>query len=262
LWDLALETLRNDWTFMGAYQLAGAKHTFATAWLKSDRMVQLNLNRWKVPKEAEILQEHYSTVGPADGPPVVPLRWEPNTNMPRHLRMIYGATYGRKAPPKIHLNISLSWIAPGPDEVSIHQLADAVNQYAGGRYDALTVPANVAVEAALVPVIRDWGTAFCPAKDWKIIGSRYAQSTVLALVAADTLRMPRLEAGIVKLLDDLRDRRNSMGHTGKPPPNKALSKAHAGELLAAAIFGCHYARFLGTAVTRLRRRKGLPPRTP
>jgi hypothetical protein len=258
LWDLALGTLRDDWSFQSVYQMAGAKQTYASAWVKADGVVQLNLNRWGVPKNAEILREHYTSVGQGENH-IRPLRFEPDTNIPKHLRLIYGATYGRKGPPRLRLLVSLSWVVPGRDEVSTHLLVDAVKQYAGGRYDALTVPANVAVEAALVPVVKDWVTVF--SKDWGSIARQYSQISVLSLIAADTLRVPRLAPAVLRLLDDLRDRRNSMGHTGTPPANKpTLTATTAGELLTAAIFGYHYARFLREAIARLRRRKGLPAR--
>lgn len=260
LWDLALETLREDWTFTHVYQLAGAKQTFASAWLKPDRVVQLNLNRWGIHKKAEILNEHYTPIGPPEGPPVFALPFKPSTNVPQHLRLLYGATYGHQGRPRTKLLVSITWIVPGQTEVSIHHLVDAVRQYAGGRYDALTVPANVAVEAALTPAIREWVTAY--AKDWKSIAGRSAQMSVVSVIAADTLRVPRLDANIVRLLDDLRHRRNDMGHAGQPDPNKQpLNAESAGALLTAAIFGFHYARFLRKAVSRLRRRRGMPART-
>jgi hypothetical protein len=260
LWDLAMETVREDWTFMRVYQLAGANQTHFSAWLKADTVVQLNFNRWGIPKKAEILKEYYSPIGPADGHFIVPLRFDRSNNVPRHLRLIYGATYGRKTEPRCKLMVGVSWIVPGQDEVSTHHLVDAVKHYAGGRYDALTVPANVAVEAALTPVIRDWVTTF--SEQWKTIARQPVQTSVLSLIAADTLRVPRLNTAIRGILDDLRDRRNSMGHAGKAGAHqRPLTATTAGELLTAAIFGFHYARFLRAAVSRLRRRRQLPPRT-
>ncbi len=259
LWDLALRTLQRDWSGASVFQLAGAKQTFASSWLKPDKVVQLNLNRWGIHKKAEILKEHYTTVGPEEGPFVVPLRYEPSTNVPQHLRLLYGATHGHKAPPRIKLLVSISWIVPGQTEVSVHHLVDAVRRSVGGRYDALTVPANVAVEAALTPVLRDWVTVF--SNNWTGIAGRAAQMSVVSVIAADTLRVPRLDPKIGRLLDDLRNRRNEMGHSGRPDPKRpSLNATSAGELLTAAIFGFHYARFLRTAVSRLRRRRGLPPR--
>jgi hypothetical protein len=122
-------------------------------------------------------------------------------------------------------------------------LVDAVKQHAGGRYNAMTVPANVPVEAALAPVIRDWVTAFD--RNWKTIGRQASRANPLSLIVADTLRVPRLDAKIRILLDHLRDQRNSVGHSGKPDLNQPpLNVTTAGELLTAAIFGFHYARFL------------------
>lgn len=259
LWDLALMSLQEDFTFQRVYQLAGAKQTYDSAWVKADKNVYLNLDRHGVHKQAEILAEKYQSIGEGDLPFILPLRWEPSSNVPPHGRFIYGATWGRKTPPRLKLHISLTWIVPGREEISTHHLVDAVKQYAGRRYDAMTVPANVAAEAALAPVIRDWVTAFDP--DWKTIARNAVQVNLLSLVVADTLRVPRLDAKIRKLLDELRGRRNSMGHAGKPDAHqRTLNATTAGELLTSAIFGFHYARFLGAAVGRLRRRRGLPAR--
>lgn len=257
LWDLALTTLQRDWTFQLVYQLAGATQTYSSSWVKADKTVHVNLDRHGLHKKAEILLERYQAIGEGDHPILYPIRWEPSSNVPPHTRLIYGATWGRKTPTKLKLNISLTWIAPGREEISTHHLVDAVKQYAGGRYDAMTVPANVAAEAALTPVIRDWVTAFD--KDWKTIARQASQVNLLSLIVADTLRVPRLDVKIRGLLENLRNQRNSMGHSGRPDPNQPpLDATTAGELLTAAIFGFHYARFLRSAVGRLRRRRGLP----
>jgi hypothetical protein len=76
----------------------------------------------------------------------------------------------------------------------------------------------------------------------------------MSSVAADTLQVDRLDGEIRARLDLLRGYRNDLGHRGssdRPP----ITKDKAGEFLAAAIFGYHYARYLHAAVKRLRRRR-------
>jgi hypothetical protein len=259
LWEMALRTVREDWTCSQVFQLAGARQTYARALLKPDRVIQLQLARWRIPKTAEILQLKFNALGPAEGPSVLPLQWEPTFEpRPRNTIFIYGATYGRTPTGRAELMLSISWVAPGPDAVSIHHLADAAKQFEARRYPSLVIPANVAVEAALGRALREWIQVFCTDKeigDFFTKGATYAhQLKVMASVAADTLRMKRLDSEIRARLDLLRGYRNDFGHRGaseRPP----ITKEKAGEFLTAAIFGYHYARYLHAAVKRLRRRR-------
>lgn len=263
LWDLAIQTVEEDWTFMSVFQLAGARQTYGRARLKPDRTITINFGRWRIPKTAEILHVKYSGLGPAEGPMMLPLRFEPNASRPEpHRLLVYGATYGRRPGGPAQVMVSVSWVRPGPDEVSVHHLAAAVKQYADGRYDGVIIPANIAVEAVLGRALEDWVTAFCSKDDlgdFLTRGATYAhQLKVLSSIAADTLRVPRLDTAIRRRLDKLRSYRNDMGHRGKTgvhPKRLSLSKAAAGEFVTAAIFGYHYARYLHVAVRRLRRRR-------
>jgi hypothetical protein len=126
------------------------------------------------------------------------------------------------------------------------------------RYPSVIIPANVAVEVALGRALREWVEVFCTEKEigeFFTKGATYAhQLKVLSSVAADTLRINRLDPEIRSRLDLVRNYRNDFGHRGasdRPP----ITKDKAGELLTAAIFGYHYARYLQTAVKRLRRRR-------
>jgi hypothetical protein len=116
------------------------------------------------------------------------------------------------------------------------------------------------VEAALGQALREWVEIFCTAKeigDFFTKGATYAhQLKVMSSVAADTLRINRLDGEIRARLDLLRGYRNDFGHRGATE-RPTVTKDKAGELLAAAIFGYHYARYLHAAVRRLgHRRRG------
>jgi hypothetical protein len=259
LWDLALDTVREDWTYQGVFQLSGAKQTYARAPLKADRVISIDLKRWRIPRNAEILKLTLNALGPSEGPITVPLRWEGNQLDPRpHILNVYGATYGRKPIAGSELMVAISWIAPGPDEVSVHHLAEATKQFEARRYNGVVIPANIAVEAALARALTDWVGVFCTKGEigeFFTRGATYAhQLKVLAPIAADTMRLSRLDPTIRGHLAQLRKYRNELGHAGTTT-SPALGKDRAGQLLTAAIFGYHYARYLHTGVARLRRRR-------
>jgi len=259
LWNMALETVREDWTCSQVFQLAGARQTHGRAKLTPDRMIALPLARWKVPKEAEVVQIRFTAVGPSEGPMINPLLSEPRFHpSPKNTIFIYGATYGRKPIGRAELMLSIAWIAPGADEVSVHHLADAVKQFEARRYSSVVIPANVAVEAALGLALREWVEVFCSktqVDDFLASGATYShQLKVLSSVAADTLRIKRLNSEVRDRLVALRGYRNDFGHRGAT--DKApITRDKAGEFLTAAIFGYHYARYLHVAVKRLRRRR-------
>jgi hypothetical protein len=179
--------------------------------------------------------------------------------------MVYGATYGRKPLGHSDVQVAVSWIAPGEDEISTHLLADAAKEYAAHRYEGVPIPANVAVEVALGRALRDWAAIHCTNTElgdfFKDAATYHYQLNVLSSIAADTLRAARLDKTVRGQLNRLRQYRNDLGHQGRSGVTDGrpkLTKDLSGELLTAAIFGYHYGLYLHGIVVRALKKKRRP----
>jgi hypothetical protein len=118
------------------------------------------------------------------------------------------------------------------------------------------------VEVALGRALRDWAAIYCSnteLRDFFKDAATYShQLNVLSSIAADTVRAARLDKTIRGQLNRLRHYRNDLGHQGRSGVTDGrpkLTKELAGELLTAAIFGYHYARYLHGLVVRALQRK-------
>jgi hypothetical protein len=260
LWAQACDILKTwprDWV---AFRLLGAIVTRKSVLLEPERNTEVDLN--EVPEDAEILSVRAMVMGPPEGQPVFPalklfqgeMRLDP---FPRHF-LFYGMTHGRADVAATSVWLSVTWIQPDEDEISVHHLADAAKQFAAGRHKGMIIPANVAVEAALTPAVTAWVRTYCSGEETKEFlgprGATYAhQLKVLSRIASHTLGIKPMPDRLRALLNQLRQYRNDLGHNGtlnnpdRPPPN--LEKA--ADFLTAAIFGYQYARYLHSRVAGL-----------
>jgi hypothetical protein len=127
----------------------------------------------------------------------------------------------------------------------------------------MVVSANIAVEAALAPAMRQWIRLTCSGDDAdKLMGKdgiSYARQLVLTKMASKALGIADMPGRVRNLLDELRDQRNGIVHTGSPKGNKpVLNRDRAAEFLAAAAFGYQYARYLRAEVGKRAGGEGNP----
>ena len=136
------------------------------------------------------------------------------------------------------------WFVRRADDTRDRHLVDAARQYEAGRYDGVVVPANIAAEAALTPVVNGALRRHASEKNVDVfirdVGYSGLMNAVVPMLA-DFYGVPRIPDVIRGALNHLRDLRNKVGHSGHCPPQ---SKAQAAEMLTAAIFGVRYADFL------------------
>jgi len=253
-WNQALELMNwlpNAWT---AFFLLPCRKTHFELPLNPNESSAVDLSAKGIPPDAEILDVHVTTLGPPEGPPLFPalmllgvktLHLDP---IPRFFGL-YGADFGKDSTGKASALLNVTWVDPGPDEISIHHLADASKRFAAGRYAAMVVSANIAVEAALAPAMQQWIRLTCSSEDvGKLFGKdgiSYARQIILTKMASKVLGIADMPGRVRNLLDELRDERNGIVHTGAPREKGGpLDKDRAAAFLAAAAFGYQYARYL------------------
>ena len=258
-WKMAFEEVEMwppDWT---AFALLGTKRTIARLPLAPGASTDVDLHALGIPAEAEVLNAEFLTlVDDLDQPSTWPavmagqvLRFDP---FPRKFAF-YGTDFGKKTLP-CEVQLTVTWLAPGPDQLPLHYLADAGKAFAAGRYAGVIVPANIAVESSLAPALLAWIRTFCPkeaAESFLSDGATYShQLKVLTRLASGALGIPEVPSRIRNILDKLRAYRNDMVHKGvldhpkRPPP----SKKDAAEFLVAAVFGYRYAQFFEAEIDK------------
>lgn len=252
-WKIALEVVETwppDWT---AFWLLGTKQTIARLPLASGESTDVDLTALGIPAEAEVLNAEFVTlVNDLDQPSPRPaimagqmLRFDP---FPRKFAF-YGADFGKKAAP-CKVQLTVTWLAHGQDEIPLHHLAEAGRQFAAGRYKGVPVSANIAVESVLGPALLAWVRTSCPRKPAENFlsdpgGASYShQLKVLTRLASSALAIPDIPDPIRSILDNLRIYRNEIVHRGHLADKHPLSKKEAAKFLTAAAFGYQYAGFL------------------
>jgi hypothetical protein len=262
-WDRAVEFTSawpENWT---AFCLVGATTVFKDVDLPPDRAIQINCADLGVPPEAEILRLQYSPVVPGEQRGPLPFEitgWEARIRTVPHVLWLYGATYGQALRESSTMKVAVTFTVHGPNEIPARSLAAAACQYSAGRYHALLVPANVAVEAAIYQVadIALRGFVGNGIRRGFLDGAvTYShQLNVLVPLICHMTGAPALGDNLRGQLNRLRSLRNEMAHDGEPETQ--LSKKDAAQLLISAVFGFHYASLLRAEIERAQAEGRLP----
>lgn len=149
------------------------------------------------------------------------------------------------------VTMMVTWFARRADDTVVRHLVDAARQYQAERFDALIVPANIAAEASLAPVLSRFFATFGSKRSVEEMlnnGATYShQLNVLVNVVANAVALPRLSDHIRGLLNRLRGLRNQIAHEGHCA---IQSRRDAAEHLAAAFFMIHYVALLRAGLSK------------
>jgi hypothetical protein len=158
--------------------------------------------------------------------------------------------------------VAATWFERSTDDTTTRHLVEAARHYEAGRFDALVVPANIAVEAAVTATVsKAIAGSFANkerTKDFLSKGATYSyQLDVLLRMVAFMCQAPTIPSHILQPLHELRRLRNEVGHGGVA--RNSVPKSEAAEMLTAAIFGVRYAETLWSKVDEAKTSGRLPP---
>jgi hypothetical protein len=255
-WKAVRFGIREHFMLTGAFQGIGANTVSMSIDLKAGEKKVVDLADLGIPTGGLILSMNYTPAGDV-------MAIEMHGNVLRHAAkrrqlVLLGVPIAEAAgePGKVH--VVVTWLSP-EDESSLH-LIDAARAYDESRFDAVVVPACIAVESALGPVLNAWVSGFCSADNAKRFldeGATYShQLNVLIPIAARMANVDPLADDIRGLLNRLRKARNDIAHRGRP--EKPVDQDAAADFLAAAVFGYHYCAFLRASVEAAQRGGTLP----
>ena len=212
--------------------------------MKPNETFELNLEKIGIPKESKILQLNYTP----NGKGLFPLEMHGNTPY-RHFipNTIY--LFGRPIGDLVletPVAVFIIWVPLTENNELWENLIESVEAFSINKFHSSIIPANVAVEAKLNQILNDYLSKYSSTKrveDFLSSGATYShQLNVLLPFISSIVKFPILPDHIRGGLNELRDYRNKIAHTGTTV--KPLDKNTTRRLLCSASFGLGYLNLL------------------
>jgi hypothetical protein len=245
-WELVIsEVTRPDpWSALG---VLGAHFTAFQVVLKPQELLRIDLREHGVAQDARLL--HLSLIGIGTG--AIPIEWRPREILyaaPSPYVQVYGAPPFEKGeePGPARLNCSVHWLPVSAYDTSWLNLAAGFESYSSRRFIDSIVPANVAVESRLTKLANEILVLTSSKERVRHFLDEAAtygyQLNVLIPALVSARGIPVMPNQLRGLLNRLRDYRNDLAHKGVL--DSPLDQRATGEILAAALVGCHYTNFV------------------
>lgn len=224
----------------------GARATRFEFEISGGQVKEIDFEEQGVPASAVVLAVNYSPIGTC-----MPIETHGNESRRRwptlKIRVI-GMPLGAVQLAEAHARIQafVVWVHEHDDSEPWLMLADALEAAAAGKYLRVLVPAHSAFEISLSRLLRD---VFLSAASKKVV-NQFLESDLTAFGALNVILpwlcrysgLPELNADIRGRLNRLRSLRNDVVHEGLT--EASIDKREVHELLAAAVFGFEFIRFV------------------
>jgi hypothetical protein len=245
-WDITRSAITENFMGNEALGFVGAMSTYFSLELNPNERTIYKFSEHGIPTNARVLYINYTPQGGT----LFPLEFHGNVPTRRFLRdevVLFPVAFAKgETPTRTPVSVLITWIPHGESDDAWQNLSDAFDAYIADKYNAVIVPANVAVESSLLSLMTTYLDAAASRKrvdEFLTSAATYGhQLNVLLPVFAQLKNYPPLPAQIVGLLNRLRGLRNDLAHGGAT--EKPLAKSEVADLLAAAVFGFHYLRHL------------------
>lgn len=247
-WATIVAALEDNFFFVKALELVGARSTVLVETLKRDSPLEIDLDTAGIPTEARILAVNITPQGSLF-PAEVRQHYFANDHI-RHKLFLHPVQLGdQAAPEEVILSVMVTWFR-APGQLEGEYLFDALHGFAvetrtdqlthsAPRWDRLIIPANLALELVIGRLVSD----ALKKHSFRAQGFNYFfELDPLLPLVAELLGVQRLPVHIAKVVDELRAIRNNIIHEGAP--KVPLTRADAARLLASALFAFHYAMWV------------------
>ena len=255
LFDVISKEVEKNFFFTTAYHIAGATSSVFTVTMNRGKLLSIDLKEYDVPATATVLEINYTPNGL-----LFPLEVHgnsPTRHSIRHKFELYPVSFQENPIEQAPLNMMVTWINVGDDDVALNHLIRAFRYYSSSNfldapadsqlnlpfaYENTVIPANVAIEMSLVPVVRKALARLGLAShaDDKITYSHYLN--LLLPLCCGRASAPLLPDAVRTQLNVLRKKRNEIGHSGKF--DAAVSKNEMAKMLTGSLFGFHYCKLV------------------
>lgn len=248
-WQVAHHAIEENFMGNQALSFVGARTAVFTLHLREGKRTTYRFSEHGVAPGAKVLYVNYTPNAPG-GNALFPLEWHGNVPTRRFWTdevVLHPVPVTEGEPPEdTTVAVMVTWVPHGAADESWQSLFDAFEAFVVERYASVVVPANVAVESSLLRLMTAYLDRFVGKKksaDFLSNAATYGhQMNVLLPVFAAVNGLPRLPTHIAGSLNRLRSLRNDLAHGGAT--DVPLDRKGAAEILAAALFGFHYVRYL------------------
>jgi hypothetical protein len=249
LWAVMVGAVRDNFMLTGAYRVIGAKTKIFSFKLRNGENKEIVFKDVGIPEDAQVVSINYTPQAASLG--ALPIELHGNTpyrGLPREGVTVFGRSFPNSDLDETDINCAICWIRPPDADDGWLHLLDAFVAYAAGNWKGVVIPANIAAESAISRAVFDAIAGMSVTskehlEDFLANGATYShQLNIVLPVLVKLLGIPPLDAHIRGLLNRLRGLRNKLTHKGALP--QPLDKNGAAELVVAATFGFHYARFV------------------
>lgn len=205
---------------------------------------EVDFSAHEVPADAQLLRVSYRGADDeGNALPLVPLYIGP---LPQ-TRVAGGITLmpmpGWAGPPVAQAIVEVAWIPSGPPATPWRLLVSAFDRFADDDFEGAIIPANVAVESYLTPIVEDCLVRFSSRTRVSNVSQQLTYSVnlnVLLPALAALHGLPPLPEEVAGALNALRTRRNEMGHKGRTAPG--ITRSDVASWLTAALIANEYLR--------------------
>lgn len=242
LWKLLFRHF--EWNFSTyLYTVVGANNSWVEIKMKRNEIFFLDLNEIGINDSAKILSITYvpQELG------LIPVELHGNSPV-RHFISNKIHLYGRptgEITDETRVLVSVDWVENYMENSFWQNLIEAVEAFSIGKLSSAVVPANVAVESKLTPIILKYFESMISkkrAEDFLSQAATYShQLNILLPLIAKIHNFPKLPDFIRGHLNSLRGLRNEIAHQGKL---QSVNEKTIAELLCSATFGLTYLNLL------------------
>jgi hypothetical protein len=245
-WWVAFRRLLEGGSSFSMFSAVRAHQTVVQTGLRRGEILELDFEQLGLPKNARLLHINYTPNGHGLAPVEMHGNEPQRYQIPRRVSL-YPVPKAGAETNEVPLAILYTWVETAVDDVAWDSLVDAFEAFSSGRFSALVVPANVAVESRVSRVLHKFLCKTVPVnrvEDFLRSAATYSyQFNVLLPVLVDAFGAPHMPDDLRGHLNHLRKTRNDLAHRGRF--DKPLSVGDAANLLCAAVFGFEYCQIVG-----------------
>lgn len=240
-WSVMLAAIENNFMLNGVFAAVGAKSKIINIYLKPNERTTYKLSDYGIPKNAKILHVNYTSQGgnlfPAE------IHGNDATLRVRHDQTtVYPIPFNAEPGEETKVSIFVTYADNLDSDISWKNLVEAFELYSMDDYKSAIIPANVAIESTLTPMLLQLinkHVAKNRTEDFFSQAATYGhQLNVLLPLLASIYKWPKLNDVIKGQLNRLRSFRNDIAHRGVPSSD--IKKRDMALMLCSALFAFYY----------------------
>jgi hypothetical protein len=245
VWECTLAEMRRPYSASFAMISLGAKQTGFLFDLAAGEAREIDLSKCGIPEEATILDLIFTP----QGGNCLPLMVHANRALIRTVGTkfwVYGRPMVESTAPPGKISMLVIWAHKSQESHSWLYLLDAFEALAAQRWWNVILPAYVAFEISLMPLVRASLERHVSKQKLDAMTPNDMSSSsafnVMLPVLCDAEQVPRLPEEISAHINSLRKLRNEIVHVGVS--KATVDEKTAGEMLCAAVFGLEYLQYV------------------